>query len=374
MKIAINILGARLGGAITYLKNILPLFAEMDRVNEYFILYSKEQEKLLFDAPANFHWIEFQSLSRFPSARPILEQLLVPIFIWKNKIDILLSTSDTTCFLASCKVVLTMHNLAIYMPLERKINNMLRLRFFILRQLAKCSARKAKSIIFVSNTSRYIISQRMKIPLEKTRVVYHGIDDIFLRENAQGSELNGIHIRDASYILFVSNLGKNKNLIGLVKAFSLLYNKLKARYHLVIAGEIWAKDDFAVAQEIIQKEKIEEYVHFLGRVEYTKLPTLYRNAMLFVFPSYSETFGLPLVEAMASGLPIVASNAPSCPEICQDAAVYFNPADVEEMGSAMHTVLSDEGLQKNLRERGLERAKNFSWKKSASETLAILEE
>ena len=98
------------------------------------------------------------------------------------------------------------------------------------------------------------------------------------------------------------------------------------------------------------------------------MPSLYKNASLFVFPSYSETFGLPLVEAMASGVPVIAANAASIPEVAGEAAIYFDPFDCEEIAKTIETVVNDKNLSNSLRKRGLAQAKQFSWKRSAEET------
>ena len=115
-------------------------------------------------------------------------------------------------------------------------------------------------------------------------------------------------------------------------------------------------------------------MHFLGSMEYEKLPHLYRNALVFVLPSRLETFGHPLVEAMASGVPIVASDLPICREICQNAALYFDVNDASELAQRIVTLIENPELRQRLREFGLERAKEFSWERTAAQMVEIFEE
>ncbi len=173
-----------------------------------------------------------------------------------------------------------------------------------------------------------------------------------------------------NYILYVGNVKPHKNLVRALKAFSLLEEKsLKFK----IVGK---KEGFITADRKVDEiaKKLGTRVEFTGYVSDDKLKQLYRKAKLFLFPSLYEGFGLPPLEAMACGAPVVVSNIASLPEVCGDAAYYVNPYDVKDIAKGIEIVLKDEELQKELIHKGLERAKLFSWEKSAKKLVKIIKE
>lgn len=172
------------------------------------------------------------------------------------------------------------------------------------------------------------------------------------------------------YILYVGSFDARKNLLGLLNAFSKLRQHLPAWKLVIVGARKWKSTPVF---EVVQRLQLEEYVHFTGFVEEADLPALYNGADLFVFPSLYEGFGLPVLEAMACGIPVVTSNTSSLPEVAGDAALLVDPMDVEAIAAAMQQVLSDPGLAAELRRRGLEQASKFSWERTARETLAVYE-
>ncbi len=173
-----------------------------------------------------------------------------------------------------------------------------------------------------------------------------------------------------NYILYVGNVKPHKNLVRALKAFSLLKDKnLKFK----IVGK---KDNFITVDKEVEKiaRKLGNRVEFTGYVSDNELKELYRKAKLFLFPSLYEGFGLPPLEAMACGTPVVVSNAASLPEVCGDAAYYVNPYDINDIAKGIETVLKDEELQKELIQKGLKRVKLFSWEKSAKKLIKVIEE
>jgi glycosyltransferase involved in cell wall biosynthesis len=173
------------------------------------------------------------------------------------------------------------------------------------------------------------------------------------------------------YLLYAGNLLPHKNLQRLLRAFSLI--AMQFPYKLVIAGFRDPRYYPALVAEA-QVLRVSEKVLFLNYVPADELPAFYAGAEAFVFPSLYEGFGLPPLEAMACGCPVVTSNVSSLPEVCGDAAYYVNPYDIENIAEGIHKVLTDKFLRRSLIEKGLERAKLFSWEKSAKEHLKVFEE
>ena len=196
------------------------------------------------------------------------------------------------------------------------------------------------------------------------KVIYNGIEPQWYKKQPLSlSERN-------NYILYVGNVKPHKNLVRALKAFSLLKdNKLKFK----IVGK---KDNFITADKEVEKiaQKLGNRVEFTGYVSDNELKELYRKAKLFLFPSLYEGFGLPPLEAMACGTPVVVSNVASLPEICGDSAYYVNPYDINNIAKGIETVLDDEKLQKELIQKGLKRVKLFSWEKSAKKLIEIIGE
>jgi glycosyltransferase involved in cell wall biosynthesis len=171
------------------------------------------------------------------------------------------------------------------------------------------------------------------------------------------------------YILFVGSVAPRKNLLRLLKAYSLLSQQENKPY-LVIVGShhVWKNEPIAKTVAVL---KLEDWVHFTGFVAEADLPALYNGAELFVFPSLYEGFGLPPLEAMACGTPVVTSNTSSLPEVVGDAALQVDPYDIGAIAAAIERVLNDPVLAEELRQRGLARAGQFSWQKMAEETIEV---
>jgi glycosyltransferase involved in cell wall biosynthesis len=171
------------------------------------------------------------------------------------------------------------------------------------------------------------------------------------------------------YILFVGTIQPRKNIAKLIEAVSLLKNK---EIQLVVVGKKgWLWEEILAAPE---KFKITDRIKFLDFVGNEDLPSLYKNAQCFVLPSLYEGFGLPVLEAMQFGCPVVTSNVSSLPEVGGDAAIYFDPESVDDMAEKIDKVISDEKLRAEMTEKGYNQVKKFSWEKTAKETLKVLEE
>jgi glycosyltransferase involved in cell wall biosynthesis len=312
------------------------------------------------------------------------EQTILPLLLARWHIDILYAAFDTAVLLSPVPVVLLSHNCDPFepTPLSRSVYG--RARNVILRFLGILSARKARTVVFVSNSSAKLLARKMRIPESKTRIVYHGWSPI------QGSETDGCRLPEdlpKRYLLSVADLYPHKNLEVLLEAFQLLTAKGSYSGDLVLAGAR-KKNAWEYGERVLALRKTlgcRDRIHFVGSIPHPHLFAVYQNADLFVFPSLYETFALPLVEAMASRVPLVVADwrmAPGGetdrinvgPEICADAAEYFNPLDPCSLVAAIDRVLTDPQRQEELAGRGWDRVQDFTWQRSATALLQIFED
>jgi len=230
----------------------------------------------------------------------------------------------------------------------------------------------ADKIITVSNSTKNDLMNHFNIPKEKIRVIFEAADEKFKSlNNKETKEVKYKYHLNFPFILYVGGLAVHKNIPALIKAFYKVKKK-GIQHKLVITGtKRWKYKEIF---ETIDKLDLQNDVVFTGYVSDEDLPALYNAADLFVYPSIYEGFGLPPLEAMACGTPVITSNTSSLPEVVGDAGIMVDPYDVNGLADAMHEVLANEGLRANMIKNGLERAKMFSWEKCARETLKVYEE
>ena len=235
----------------------------------------------------------------------------------------------------------------------------------------------ARAIITPSRaTKKDILHFYTKCDEQKIEVIYEGVSDLksqFLSTNFQSNHNYQLPI--ANYLLYVGSFYPHKNIENLIKAFTILREKYKLDINLVLAGK---KDYFyqQLRKLIDHNEAMKQLnhtIHFVGYIDDDTLANLYQNAALFIFPSLCEGFGLPPLEAMQFGIPTVASNVSSIPEICGDAALYCNPQNVEDIALKIYTALTDAPIRNKLRENGFRRIQMFSWRNMGEKTLQVYE-
>ncbi len=242
--------------------------------------------------------------------------------------------------------------------------------------LMKNAAHRAHHILTVSHFSRTEIHHHLQVPLRKITVIPNGLDQHHFRP-LPAEVLQTTRERynlPELFFLFVGNFKPHKNLPRLLQAFHQIAEAIP-EWHLVVLGKMegFVTRD-ALSRTLLQQlPNIVDRVHFLGEVPYEQLPHFYNLASVFVFPSFYEGFGLPPLEAMACGCPVVASRAASIPEVCQDAALYFSPFDVDEMSQQLLQMAQSPDLRRTLKEKGLKRAQLFTWEKSQTATRAVIE-
>jgi glycosyltransferase involved in cell wall biosynthesis len=275
------------------------------------------------------------------------------------------------------RTIVTVHDLGyLYFPEAHTLTQNAYLRWS-----TRHNARSASRVLADSEATRQDLVGRLQIPADKIRVIYPGRDESL--SPVQDPNLLA-SVRDRygipeTYLLYVGTLHPRKNLVRLVQAFALLFQSpisssqsSMPNLHLVLAGQKgWLYEDLFAE---IRRLGLEERVRLTGYVPDADLPPLLSGAVAFVYPSLHEGFGLPVLEAMSCGTPVVCSSTSSLPEVAGDAALLVDPLDVEAWAQSLHQVAADQELRRSLVERGHLQIQRFSWQRCASETLQVFEE
>lgn len=344
------------GGKGRYITEVVKALVKIDEKNEYF-LYGFGRHRGL---PSNFHWVTLPT----GKGRWIFA---LPRSIRETKINVFFSpTSFLACLLTCVPTVVVVHDLAVFVePLARpsyktKIVERLTLPWAI---------KRAEHIICDSNHTKKDLLKCFNPPEEKTTVIH-------LAPFSKPTKIVGPktviskYKLTKRYILFVGTIEPRKNIEGLIKAYSLFPKAFRQAIPLVIVGKKgW---NFETVDKMVVDLGLAHNVRFLGLVSDDELPGLYQSAAVVVYPSWYEGFGLPALEAMSYGAPVVTSNRSSLPEIVSNAAVLIDPGKPAEIAQAIKKILSNSKFRDNLSRKGLQRAKEFSWVKTAATTLVVL--
>lgn len=350
-----------------YTQKLVDYLQEIDDENEYVVFLRKDNWNEF--QPKNDHFKKVLADYRWYS---ISEQLFLPWKIKKEEVDLMHFPHFNIPIFYPGKFIVTIHDLIItHFPTRRatKLGPILykakQIGYKIVIWLA---AKKAKRIITVSQFSKQEIVKHFKLKDEKVVVTYEACDP----PKQVGGTFTNIAERfkiTKPYLLYVGNTYPHKNLERLVYAFRKLRNEEKIDIQLVLVGK---RDYFSERLEILVNEQgMKRDVIFPGFVKDEELPLFYRSALLYVFPSSIEGFGLPPLEAMSYDLPVVSSNAPCMPEILGEAAKYFHPDEISDIVQVLKQVIQDKQIQENLREKGREHIKKFSWRKMVEKTHSI---
>jgi glycosyltransferase involved in cell wall biosynthesis len=239
-----------------------------------------------------------------------------------------------------------------------------------LNQSIRHGLRKSRLSLCVSKNVRDLVMERFGIPEERLPVVYNGVGDDF---KPVAADIARDHMRDkhgveGPYLVFVGQLKARKNVVRIVQAFARARRALgMPELKLVLAGRrIWTSEGI---DEAIAAQGIRDSVVELGHLELDELPLVYGGAIASVFPSLWEGFGMPVIESMACGVPVVTSNLSCLPEVAGGAALLVDPYSIDEIADGMRRLVSDQALREDLRRKGLARAAQMSWRKTAERTL-----
>jgi glycosyltransferase involved in cell wall biosynthesis len=231
-------------------------------------------------------------------------------------------------------------------------------------QSIRIAARRATRVLTVSESSKRDILKFVNIPPEKIDVIHNAYDDRFSMEPREEdvSRVRERYQLHDEFVLYAGNVKPHKNLGRVIEAFHHVHKRGLDHLRLVLIGDDISK--YAALRRAVHQHQLHKYVRFLGYLSEQTLAVMYRLASVFVFPSLYEGFGLPPLEAMASGTPVVTSNVSSMPEVAGDAALLVDPYDPAAIADAIFNVLTDASLREDLRRRGIARAHQFSWEAS----------
>lgn len=264
----------------------------------------------------------------------------------------------------NCPFVITLHDVIPYKMPETVGREYLKI---FTRDIPKI-IEHCDGIITVSNFSKNDIVKTLNFPKEKIHVTYLAAENIYcpknINESKKVAQSYGI---DEDYILYIGGFSPRKNIIGLIEAFSILLKHYKKKIKLVIAGK------HGISYETYRKRAedlgILDRVLFPGFIKLLDLPYLYTKASLFAYPSFYEGFGLPPIEAMACGTPVISSNVTSIPEVLDDSALLVNPQDIYEISDAMRLILEDDSTRNLLKVKGIIKSSSLSFEKTARSTI-----
>lgn len=296
------------------------------------------------------------------------EQFLIPAFLARQRFDLLHSPHYAKPYLRTPKSVVTIHDVIMKIHPESTPSKKSHLLFDLAVRL---SLRSVTRVITVSEFSKASLVKYFGARPENIRVIYEGVDPRFRPlDKAELAPLRERLWLPESFVLYVGINKPHKNLPRLIEAFARVRQEVDV--DLVIAG----KEDARYPQARVMADKLglSEHVRFLGDVAEVNLPGLYNLADLFVFPSLCEGFGLPVLEAMACGIPVVCSGTSSLPEVVGDSALLVDPYSATDIAEGIVRAGTDSVLYERLRAKGLQRAARFSWRETARQTLAVYRE
>lgn len=390
MKIGIDIrsIGKKRTGDETYTKNLVKNLLKIDQDNQYFFYTNTDDESQLREIKnkidRNDQFKNYKIISIKPAHKMLWTFYVLPKYLKKNPVDILHVQYITPIFLPKgINLITTIHDVSFNaFPQHIKKSDL-----FFLKTLIPWSLKKADKIIAVSKFTKEEIVKYYKISTEKIKVIYNGGASPEKQLNKNSKEDQGsLRIKNkynlpADYIFYVGTFQPRKNIPFLLKGFKKLKQNYKnneeiKNIKLVIGGKRFGHNyDRAIDDELkkikTDSKEIFESIIFTDYIADADLPFLYRNSRVFCFPSKYEGFGLPIIEAMFFGAPVLCNNSSCFPEIAGEGAEYYKKNDFEDFTKKMYNIIINNEKRNNLIARGRKRAYFFSWDKCAEETLGL---
>ncbi|MBI5754663.1 glycosyltransferase family 4 protein [Candidatus Peregrinibacteria bacterium] len=300
------------------------------------------------------------------------EQIFFPKYIRHAKIDLMHFTHFNAPIVYTAPSIVTIHDLILsYFPGKKLTKPWHRAGYHL---TLSASLKHAQSIIAVSEHTKKDLVKLYNVPEKKIRVIYEAAGENFrpVSDQTQKTVREKYHIH-SPFFLYAGVWRDHKNLTGLIRAFHLLHLRSSRKTLIVITGK--EKPAYPEVKQVVRELGLTDSVIFPGLVPENDLVALYNAAIAYVHPSFYEGFGLNILEAFSCGTPVASSNASCLPEIAgKGNALFFDPKNISEMADAFHKLFTDDALRQKLREKGLLRAKQFSWKKMAEETMGVYDE
>jgi len=368
VKIAIDIRRMTEFGVGTYIRNVVRTLGRLDRETKYLLIGSPAKVEEIGALPPNFHAVPLlasdRSFEGYREFRTALQRLNCDLVHIPNLFSV--------PRMLPCPYVMTVHDMLEHMSRAREQSGFWRSFHF---QMTKRVLAGAARIFAVSNFTRNEIEKLFEIPSDRVEVVYNAIDERFLHGHATAPERDLIARRyqvTYPFLLYAGRISPHKNVVRMIEAFSALKTELERDQAYPDLKLIIIGDDLSGNPDLrrtVVRSGVQHDVRFLGFVPIEVLRIFYDEAKIFVFPSLYEGFGLPPLEAMVHGTPVVTSNVSSLPEVVGNAAVLVNPENVFEIMRALHRVLMDKPLRERMKERGYQQSAKFSWETSVRRIL-----
>lgn len=374
MKIGLTTFGADGGksGISQYLIHLIREFSKLAS-DDRFEMFLYKNERSIFvpdDFQASLH--ASGDYLRSPILNIIWHQLVLPFKTSRNKIDVMFYPAGNRrlSFMTNCPSVGVVHDLSA-IHVESKYD---RFRTVYIKQVLPILIRRLDFVLTISESSRNDIIHYAGVPAERVVSIPLGVDlERFhpggvTAENEKKLEACGIR---KPYLFYVSRLEHpGKNHVRLIEAFTQIKQRLRIPHQLVLVGSRWSRAD--EIYRAAEKSAARSDILFTGFFPQDLIPDLFRSAALLIFPSLYEGFGLPVLEAMASGTPVACSNLSSLPEVTGDAGVLFDAYNIDDMSQKIESILLDRDMQQSLVEKGLQRSREFTWRSTAKRTLEVL--
>lgn len=370
MKIAIDIRRIHDYGIGTYIRNLTNQLAEIDRENSYLLIGTQKDLAELKPLPASFSLLEYA-----PSRSALRRRFRLPFLLRQRHVDVLHIPHLTAIELLPCRLVITAHDAIDFIQPPPGPRFWQRLRTALYRRTLHRAAR----IIAVSQATKRDIERLFDLPEQKVEVIHNALDERLAVDHQPPNSQQTLERFQVSYpyVLYTGNVKPQKNIPRLIEAFAVLKEELRqhpdyGELRLIIIGDELGKH--AHLRRTVVKCRAQQDVRFMGFLPYEILKVFYRHAAVFVFPSLHEGFGLPPLEAMAQGVPVVTSNCSALPEVVGHAALTVNPENVFDISRGMREVLLNRTLREQLIRAGFEQVRKFSWRRAALRVREIYQE
>lgn len=350
-------------GLKTYAKNLILALLRIDSQNNYIIILAEKIDESFFDKIKQLKGKKFDLYyvkNYFPKLRKITyEQIVLPYLVQKLKLDLLHCLENTGPIFSPAPLVLTVHDLRFFdkeylkisLPKKYKINDCYQ------KWLIPLLVRKGAIVICPSKSTAYQVKKIKKNARVKS--VYHGINDYW-------KKIKGVEKEQT--FLFITDYSPTKNSERVLRSFRNFIKTISGFKLNIVCSD---KLGLEITKGVIEKQEIGKKTKIFYQPSTEKLRLLYNQAQALLLPSTLEGFGLPILEAMACGCPVITSKISSMPEVAGKAALYVNPHSVKDITQKMATIAKSKSLRNSLISRGLENLKRFSWEKAARETIKI---
>lgn len=338
---------------------------KMDTKNEYFVFVAPGEDRCLEDT-RNVHIIEIGG-----NFYPSWEQFTLPKAVKELNLDMLHCTSNTAPIRCKIPLILTLHDIIFLEPRDKSNKSLYQnLGWFYRRLVVPRILKKCKCIITVSNFEMNNIISKLGIPQERMAMIYNGYNDWF-KPTQDIQQVYKKYIDDWGYFFFLGNTDPKKNTERTLVAYSMYLEKSDVKRKLLMADLDKGYLDGIIERNHI--ENINNHIVMPGYIVNSDLPYIYNSAFAFLYTSLRESFGIPLLEAMACGTPVITSNTSSMPEIGGTDAILVNPESPEEIAEKMLLLEKDDQYYRKQEEYGIKRAQLFSWRLTAEQLLNVYE-